>query len=100
MGFIFGRKSTGWKKAAKINCILLVFMSAIFIVLLSLFLVRAGSIDKALFLYEDKCQTGNSSYVNVLLHILINVISTAVVSQALVPRKVFRVLYCRMQRKY
>lgn len=81
MDFIFGRKSTGWKKAAKVNCIVLTFMSMAFLACLVVSLVKAGGINKVLFFYEANCTTGKASQVNVLLHILINVISTAVVSQ-------------------
>lgn len=80
-------KSTGWKKAAKVNYVVLISISTIFLVFLVLSTLRAGGIGKILFLYEDKCITGNASRVNVLLHLLINIISTAVVSSTLFPPK-------------
>lgn len=83
MVFFCCRKLTGWKKAATVNCIVLMIMSMTFLACLVLSIVKAGCINKVLFFSEAKCTTGKATQVNVLLHVLINVVSTVVVSQTI-----------------
>ncbi|KAI0836750.1 hypothetical protein F5Y06DRAFT_288376 [Hypoxylon sp. FL0890] len=74
--------SSGWKQAAKVNCIILVAMSVILIGLLISVTKKVGSVEQALFFYDGACDGGNVSQVNMVLHLLINVISTLVVTSS------------------
>ncbi|KAI0376668.1 hypothetical protein F5Y04DRAFT_273630 [Hypomontagnella monticulosa] len=71
------RTSTGWRKAAKINCIILVSMSAVLVGCLISATSQSG--QKALFFYSGGCDGGTVSQVSMALHLLINVVSTLVV---------------------
>ncbi|KAI5860053.1 hypothetical protein GGS23DRAFT_607060 [Durotheca rogersii] len=75
--------SGGWKLAAKVNCIILVVMS---IVLISCLIVatshNGGSTQKVLFFYDGDCDEGNVSKVNTALHLLINIVSTLMVTSS------------------
>lgn len=75
--------STGWKKAAKVNCVVLIFMSVALVVCLIVVASQNGGSQKALFFYNGDCDEGSVSQVNTALHLLINVISTLMVSLAL-----------------
>ncbi|KAI1779054.1 hypothetical protein F4818DRAFT_238028 [Hypoxylon cercidicola] len=70
--------STGWKRAAKVNCIVLICMSLALLGCLIAAAIQVGGIQKALFFYEGDCDEGSVSRVNTALHLLINVISTLV----------------------
>ncbi|KAI0100684.1 hypothetical protein F4776DRAFT_649322 [Hypoxylon sp. NC0597] len=74
--------STGWKKAAKINCIVLVLMSATLMGSLIAAASQVGGIQKALFFYAGDCDNGNVTQVNIALHLLINVVSTLVLASS------------------
>ncbi|KAI0172693.1 hypothetical protein GGR52DRAFT_580403 [Hypoxylon sp. FL1284] len=69
----------GWKKAAKVNCIVLVSMSVALVGCLIAAVSQAGGIRKALFFYSGDCNGDTVSLVNMALHLLINVVSTLVV---------------------
>ncbi|OTA91025.1 hypothetical protein M434DRAFT_33071 [Hypoxylon sp. CO27-5] len=71
--------STGWKQAARINCIVLILMSATLMGSLIAAVSQVGSIQRALFFYAGDCDNGNVTQVNIALHLLINVVSTLVV---------------------
>lgn len=71
--------SSGWRKAAKINSIVLTVMSIVLIC----FLIAATStngFDKAVFFYDGNCDGGSVAQLNTVLHLLINIVSTLVVS--------------------
>ncbi|KAI6083546.1 hypothetical protein F4821DRAFT_271700 [Hypoxylon rubiginosum] len=70
--------STGWKKAAKVNCVVLLCISITLAGCLIAAVTQAGGIQKALFFYRGDCD-GNVARVNTVLHLLINIISTLVV---------------------
>ncbi|KAI0848380.1 hypothetical protein F5Y00DRAFT_270122 [Daldinia vernicosa] len=74
--------STGWKKAAKINCIILVCMSATLVGCSIATALQARSVQKILFFYGGDCDRGLVSKVNTAFHLLINVVSTLVVNVA------------------
>lgn len=76
--------STGWKKAAKVNCLVLSLMSMFLLGCLIAAASQAGGIQKALFFYEGDCDEDNVSRVNTVLHLLINVVSTLVVSRYII----------------
>ena len=81
MGTIFRRKVTGWRKAARVNClVLLLGLVGLSICLISIRVATGEGLDKAFFFFEDDCNGGRSFLLNSALHLLINVVSTAVVS--------------------
>ncbi|KAI1746564.1 hypothetical protein F4782DRAFT_524081 [Xylaria castorea] len=75
-----GRLSTGWKRTARINCIILITLSAVLVVLSSLSL-HSGA-QETIFLYTGDCEEGNVSRINTSLHFLINVISTLILASS------------------
>ncbi|KAI1354006.1 hypothetical protein F5Y01DRAFT_322260 [Xylaria sp. FL0043] len=70
-------RTTGWQKAARVNCALLVVLS-ISLVGLSITALSYG-FQSVLFLYSGDCSSGHATTINLLLHLLINVVSTLVV---------------------
>lgn len=74
--------SSGWKQAAKVNCITLTCMSVVLISCLISAISRSGGLGKALFFYDGTCDGGNVSQVNMTLHLLINVVSTLVLASS------------------
>ncbi|KAI0533756.1 hypothetical protein GGR58DRAFT_485453 [Xylaria digitata] len=76
---VFGR-STGWKQAATVNCILLCVVSVILIGFLIAAAVTGGGIQGPVFFYEGLCKEKNVSYINFFLHLLINILSTLVLA--------------------
>ncbi|KAI1140191.1 hypothetical protein F5Y05DRAFT_403222 [Hypoxylon sp. FL0543] len=73
---------SGWKQAAKVNCTVLVAMSVTLISCLISVTKKVGGVEKALFFFDGACDGGNVSQVNMVLHLLINVISTLVVTSS------------------
>ncbi|KAI1119882.1 hypothetical protein F5Y10DRAFT_273626 [Nemania abortiva] len=71
-------RTTGWKKAAGVNCTILVLLSAALIALSGIALSHGA--QTALFFYSGDCNSGNATIINFALHLLINVVSTLVVS--------------------
>ncbi|KAI1088679.1 hypothetical protein F5B19DRAFT_505454 [Rostrohypoxylon terebratum] len=74
-------RSSGWRQAAKVNSIILATMSMTLIG----FLIAATSkngLDKAVFFYDGDCDGGNVAQLNTALHLLINIISTLVVTSS------------------
>lgn len=71
---------SGWKQAAKVNCIVLASMSVTLVGCLISATSKVGGIEQALFFYDGDCDGGNVSQVNMVLHLIINVVSTLVVS--------------------
>ncbi|KAI0180073.1 hypothetical protein GGR52DRAFT_529627 [Hypoxylon sp. FL1284] len=71
---------TGWKKAAQINCLELIAMSVALVACLIAAASQVGDIRKPLFFYGGGCDGGSVSQINTALHLLINVISTLVVT--------------------
>ncbi|KAI1139810.1 hypothetical protein F5Y05DRAFT_380161 [Hypoxylon sp. FL0543] len=76
------KSSTGWKKAAKVNCVVLVLISAILLGCVIAAASKVGGIQKALFFYAGDCDNGNVSRLNTVLHLLINVVSTLVLASS------------------
>ncbi|KAI1733597.1 hypothetical protein F4680DRAFT_463028 [Xylaria scruposa] len=74
-------KTTGWKRAARVNCAILVVLSATLIGLSSTAL--SYGFKTALFFYAGSCSGRNVTTINIALHLLINVVSTLVVSVSL-----------------
>lgn len=83
MDFVrLGRKNgeviSGWKRAARVNsCVLCV----ITLTLLSCLIAGAkqtNGLSKALMFYQGTCDGGSAAQVNVVLHLLLNIISTGI----------------------
>ncbi|KAI8951405.1 hypothetical protein F4801DRAFT_589786 [Xylaria longipes] len=70
-------KTAGWKRAARVNCAILVVLSATLIGLSSTAL--SHGFKTALFFYAGSCSGRNVTTINIALHLLINVVSTLVV---------------------
>jgi hypothetical protein len=75
--------STGWKKAAKVNCALLISMSIILLIFYIVVVVRTGDFVRVLFFSEAACASQRIPVLNLFLHLLINIASTLVVSPSL-----------------
>ncbi|KAI0386995.1 hypothetical protein F5Y04DRAFT_288784 [Hypomontagnella monticulosa] len=71
--------SSGWKQAAKVNCIVLTAMSATLVGGLIAASTTAGGIQQVLFFYNGGCDGGDVARLNLVLHLVINVVSTLVV---------------------
>ncbi|KAI0965610.1 hypothetical protein F4678DRAFT_451957 [Xylaria arbuscula] len=74
--------STGWHRAAKVNCILLV---TLIIVLSSVFIPIAAeshNILKVFIFFDGSCDSAGIPLINTFLHLLINVISTLVLASS------------------
>ncbi|TRX95697.1 hypothetical protein FHL15_003251 [Xylaria flabelliformis] len=69
-------KSSGWKRAARVNCTILAVLSATLIGLSSIAL--SYGFKTALFFYAGSCSDRNVTTINIALHLLINVVSTLV----------------------
>ncbi|KAI0436193.1 hypothetical protein F4803DRAFT_543152 [Xylaria telfairii] len=74
------KRSSGWKKVAMVNCILLFIVSVVLIGLFVAAAVQAGGIKDPIFIYEGFCRDHGVSYINFSLHLLINVLSTLVLA--------------------
>ncbi|KAI1418430.1 hypothetical protein F5Y13DRAFT_176522 [Hypoxylon sp. FL1857] len=75
-------RSTGWRQAAKVNCTILAAMSITLIGCLIAVATKAGGIERSLYFFDGDCDGGNVSQVNMVLHLLINIISTLVVTSS------------------
>ncbi|KAI0896657.1 hypothetical protein F4806DRAFT_508490 [Annulohypoxylon nitens] len=71
------KRSSGWRKAAQVNSIILAAMSMILTSILVAVTSKNG-IDKAVFFYDGDCDR-DVALLNMGLHLLINIISTLVV---------------------
>ncbi|KAI0535265.1 hypothetical protein GGR58DRAFT_529658 [Xylaria digitata] len=72
-------KTTGWEKAARVNCTILVLLSVAMITLSGAALSHGA--QTALFLYSGDCNSGNTTTINLVLHLLINAVSTLVAQE-------------------
>ncbi|KAI1360601.1 hypothetical protein F5Y08DRAFT_348662 [Xylaria arbuscula] len=72
------RRYTGWKRAAIVNCILLLVVSIVLVGFLIAATVQARGIEDPIFIYEGFCRDHGVSYINLSLHLLINIFSTLV----------------------
>jgi hypothetical protein len=74
--------ATGWRQSAKVNCAVLLICSVTLIVLV-IVILAPGSL-KPVFFFAAECDSGRVATLNLALHLLINIISTLVVSSYLV----------------
>ncbi|KAI0193909.1 hypothetical protein F4808DRAFT_475205 [Astrocystis sublimbata] len=75
-----GLRETGWRLAAKINCVVLL-VSSLVLTTLSIVALARGSL-KPVFFYAADCGSGEATVVNLALHLSINIVSTLVVLNA------------------
>ncbi|KAI1293215.1 hypothetical protein F5Y03DRAFT_388007 [Xylaria venustula] len=80
-------KSTGWKKAAKVNCTILIIVSLI-LVGLSIAVIANNNFN-VIFILGADCDGNLVSAVNIALHLLINIVSTLVVCPQLASSNFF-----------
>lgn len=71
--------STGWHRAAKINCLLLVALSIVLVSVLISVVAKSDGLKTTMFIYQGSCNNNDVSIINSLLHVLINIASTLVV---------------------
>ncbi|KAI0538408.1 hypothetical protein GGR58DRAFT_513099 [Xylaria digitata] len=74
--------STGWHRAAKINCALLAVINIILLIILIYAAAKSPSILSLEYIYSGSCNSDGIPLVNLFLHLLINIISTLVVLNA------------------
>lgn len=72
----------GWRTAALVNTILMVIVSALMITLSAVALAQAGGFNKPLVLFTGACGVNGASTLNVTLHIIINIVSTAILASS------------------
>ncbi|KAI1290665.1 hypothetical protein F5Y03DRAFT_377894 [Xylaria venustula] len=73
-------RETGWRKSAKVNCLVLLFSSVV-LTALSIAALARGSL-KPIFIYGADCDSGKVAAVNFALHLLINIGSTLVLASS------------------
>ncbi|KAI1390078.1 uncharacterized protein F4822DRAFT_223520 [Hypoxylon trugodes] len=74
---------SGWRQAAKVNCTILVCMSITLIGCLISAATRGDGLYSAYFFYEGQCDGGGSvPNINLILHLVINIVSTLVVTSS------------------
>ncbi|KAI0550664.1 hypothetical protein F4679DRAFT_572808 [Xylaria curta] len=71
---------TGWRKSAKVNCTVLLVSSVVLAALVIVALAR-GSLEP-LFFYGAECSSGKVTALYIVLHIIINIVSTLVILNA------------------
>ncbi|KAM0816085.1 hypothetical protein AB5N19_01886 [Seiridium cardinale] len=69
---------SGWRRAAHINSVLLIVLTALLLGCLIASITKTGSVTVSLFLFEGGCDGGSATQTNVALHLLLNIVSTAV----------------------
>ncbi|KAI8957866.1 hypothetical protein F5Y11DRAFT_352123 [Daldinia sp. FL1419] len=80
-GLIWGDRNggtSGWRQAAKVNCVILTCMSATLISFLIAAVWKTGGLRRAPFFHSGDCEGSNMSRINMALHLVINIISTLV----------------------
>ncbi|KAI1126490.1 hypothetical protein F5Y10DRAFT_293741 [Nemania abortiva] len=74
--------STGWHRAAKVNCVLLVALNALLLGVFIYAAVKPGSILNIIYIYNGSCDGYAVPLLNLFLHLLINITSTLVILNA------------------
>ncbi|ORY59505.1 uncharacterized protein BCR38DRAFT_412520 [Pseudomassariella vexata] len=73
---------SGWKQAANVNSTVLIVMSLTLLACLITSVSQTGGLAKAFMFYEGTCNGGSASRVNVALHLLLNIVSTAILASS------------------
>lgn len=73
---------TGWRQAAVVNTAVVSVAGLVLLVVLVLAAVKAGGIQNTLFFYSGACDSDSLTRMNVGLHLLLNVISTAILASS------------------
>ncbi|ETS81315.1 hypothetical protein PFICI_06317 [Pestalotiopsis fici W106-1] len=71
-----------WRQATAINTTITSIAAVIFVPLLLAAWTKAGGIDKTLMFFSGGCDTGSASRLNVVLHLGINIFSTALLASS------------------
>ncbi|KAK6082035.1 hypothetical protein SCUP234_04348 [Seiridium cupressi] len=73
-----GTGVSGWKRAARVNSIVLGAITLTLVACLITSAKQTAGLSKALMFYTGTCDGGSAAQVNVALHLLLNVVSTAI----------------------
>ncbi|KAK9420702.1 hypothetical protein SUNI508_00793 [Seiridium unicorne] len=69
---------SGWRRAAHVNSVILIVLTALLLSCLIASITETGSVTVSLFFFEGGCDGGSATQTNVALHLLLNIVSTAV----------------------
>ncbi|KAK6087656.1 hypothetical protein SCUP234_01295 [Seiridium cupressi] len=69
---------SGWRRAALVNSVILIVLTALLLSCLIASITETGSVTISLFFFEGGCDGGSATQTNVALHLLLNIVSTAV----------------------
>lgn len=72
----------GWRTAALVNTILIAIVSVLMAVFSAVALIQAGGFNRPLVLFTGACGIGGASALNAVLHIIINILSTAMLASS------------------
>lgn len=73
-----GHRVTGWKRAARINSIVLGAITLTLLICLAVSASQSNGVTKALLFFSGTCDGGSAAQLNVTLHLLLNILSTAI----------------------
>lgn len=76
--FAFFKKPSGWKRAARVNCVILITIDILLVIFLIISTTSTNSFSKAFMFFQGTCGDGSVSKLNMLLHLLLNTVSTVV----------------------
>lgn len=76
----FALPQSGWRRTAVVNTIVVGTLAALLICLMALAASAGGSLFAAVIFFEGSCT--QSTYLNLFLHLLLNIISTLVIASS------------------
>lgn len=80
--FLFFEKPSGWKQAARVNCAILITIDILLVIFLIISTKSTNSLGKAFIFFQGTCDDGSVSKLNMLLHLLLNTVSTIIFSSS------------------
>lgn len=72
----------GWRTAALVNTILMTIVAILMTMFSSVALVQAGGFNKPVVFYTGSCGISGATTLNTTLHLLINILSTAILASS------------------
>lgn len=72
----------GWRTAALVNTVLIAIVSALMTIVSAVALIEAQGFNKPLVLFTGACGITGASALNATLHIIINILSTAILASS------------------
>lgn len=70
-----------WKTCARVNTLCILLIGVLLLIILIVSSAAAGSVGTTYMFYSDGC-TGNASALNTALHLVINILSTAILASS------------------